>query len=33
MYGQFFDVNTENAIKISDEGGLKVTREVPDDTL
>ena len=30
MYRRFFNVNTENAIKIFDAGGLKVTRAVPE---
>ena len=30
MYKRFFNVNIENAIKIFDAGGLKVTRAVPE---
>ena len=30
MYRRFFNVNTGNAMKIFDAGGLKVTRAVPE---
>ena len=33
MYRRFFNVNTGNAIKTFDAGGLKVTRAVPEKNI